>query len=32
MLDCSFQLNNQPMSAFKIVTLSFPAFSGRPRM
>lgn len=29
MFDCSFQLNNQPLSAFKIAGLSVPAFSGR---
>ena len=28
MYECSFQLNNKPMSAFKIGGLSFPAFSG----
>jgi hypothetical protein len=28
MLQCSFELNNQPMSAFKIGAISAPAFSG----
>ncbi|WKB52593.1 DUF2778 domain-containing protein [Eleftheria terrae] len=28
MFECSFELNNQPMSAFKIGAMSFPAFSG----
>lgn len=28
MHQCSFTLNNKPMSAFKIGSLSFPAFSG----
>ena len=31
MYECSFELNNIPMSAFKIGGLSFPAFSGRGR-
>jgi hypothetical protein len=29
MLQCSFKLNNKPMSEFKIGALSFPAFSGK---
>ena len=28
MLDCSFELNDKPMSFFKLGVLSFPAFSG----
>lgn len=28
MYECSFDLNNKPMSAFKILATSFPAFSG----
>lgn len=28
MFDCTFELNNQPMSAFKVGAVSFPAFSG----
>ena len=28
MYECSFELNNKPMSAFKIGAVSFPAFSG----
>ena len=28
MYKCSFELNNKPMSTFKIGGLSFPAFSG----
>lgn len=28
MYECSFKLNNKPMSAFKMGALSFPAFSG----
>ena len=28
MYQCSFELNDKPMSAFKIDSLSFPAFSG----
>jgi hypothetical protein len=28
MYECSFELNNQPMSEFKIAGTSFPAFSG----
>jgi hypothetical protein len=31
MYKCSFELNNKPMSAFKIGSLSFAAFSGRGR-
>jgi len=27
-IDCSFELNNQPMSTFKCGSSSFPAFSG----
>lgn len=29
MFDCSFDLNNQAMSAFRLSALSVPAFSGR---
>lgn len=29
MLECSFELNNRPMSVLKIGALSFPAFSGK---
>jgi len=28
MIDCSFELNDKPMSNFKMGALSFPAFSG----
>jgi hypothetical protein len=28
MLQCSFELNDQPMSTFNIGVISFPAFSG----
>ena len=28
MIDCCFELNNQPMSSFKIGAFSYPAFSG----
>lgn len=28
MYQCTFELNNKPMSAFKIGAISFPAFSG----
>ena len=28
MIDCSFELNNKPMSSFKMGAPSFPAFSG----
>lgn len=28
MIECTFELNDKPMSAFKIGALSFPAFSG----
>ena len=28
MIDCSFELNGQPMSSFKMGAPSFPAFSG----
>ncbi|MDE2203258.1 MAG: DUF2778 domain-containing protein [Burkholderiaceae bacterium] len=28
MFECSFELNDQPMSTFKVGTASFPAFSG----
>lgn len=28
MFQCSFELNNQPISTFKLGALSFPAFSG----
>ncbi|MBL1261131.1 MAG: DUF2778 domain-containing protein [Thiotrichaceae bacterium] len=28
MIDCSFELNNKPMSTFKMGAPSFPAFSG----
>lgn len=28
MIDCSFKLNDKPMSSFKIGAPSFPAFSG----
>jgi hypothetical protein len=31
MFQCSFELNNQPMSAFKIGASSLPAFSGLGR-
>lgn len=29
MIECSFELNDKPMSAFRIGALSFPAFSGK---
>ncbi|MCE2745648.1 MAG: DUF2778 domain-containing protein [Burkholderiales bacterium] len=29
MYECSFELNDKPMSAFKMGAISFPAFSGR---
>lgn len=31
MFDCRFELNNQPMSKFQILTASYPAFSGLGR-
>lgn len=31
MFNCKFELNNQPMSVFQILTASYPAFSGLGR-